>query len=440
MWFWSLLVIVLAIVGYSTISVLAQTITGWILGVKVLRASVGFGPRLFGFDLGETEFRFSWFPLGGYTRFWGEQPYDEISDEDGDGSYSRLSHANKVVVLASGPSSNIALAFLVLVMSLVVGRQEPTFIDQAARVAWCRPGSALHKAGLAPGDEVVSANYGGATVQVESWRGFLRILANATGSTLSLGVKRGKSSLTISAQLDRSALADVCHQVDPVLGEIDEDSLAYEAGFRPGDRVLTIDDKPIKHWFDMPPELYFFDPRPDGGWVRRDRDVKVRRGARTLTMEPPRVEADGDADPMQVAGFVSENLVTQEIRLGPGAAVARTLRDLAESVNASFRVAFRRAEWASEFDRRWPRHPFYKGLTLYLFTLKGSRLVLLFAYLGFMLGMLNLLPIPSFSGGQILLELLQAVRGRPVSPRAQDIATYTGLALMITFSLYVVCK
>src|SRR5688572_32927524 len=57
-------------------------------GVKVLKFSIGFGPRIFGFTRGETEYRLAWLPLGGYVKMAGDVPGEELSAEDAPRSFS----------------------------------------------------------------------------------------------------------------------------------------------------------------------------------------------------------------------------------------------------------------------------------------------------------------------------------------------------------------
>lgn len=435
---WGLFLLFLAFQGYSAFHVLVQTIAGRALGVRVEVVSIGSGPAIIRWRGPITTYSLAWIPLGGYTIFAGLNP-DEVLPSDDPGAWDNaLSNANKLMVLASGASSSVLLALLVLVSSMALGRQEPLFLDQPVRVAWCRPASALHEAGLRPGDEIVSANYGGATIEVPSWRRMLMVLAHATGSTLRLEVRRGKKSHMLTARLEHSALSDVSHQIEPVLGQLDEDSMAFKAGFRAGDRIVTIDRRPIRHWLDIYPTPFFHQSKLIGGLTTRGHHqvvVKGTTGSRVVNVITTD-SLDKGEDPMATYGFVPR--VDSKARpRGLAAGATGALQDLAETIHTTLRLLFWTGEHDSEVARRVPRNDLYKDLMFYRFTTGGSRLVLAIAFIGLWMGMFNLLPVPGTCGGHILFELLYIIRRRsnPDQKRTSVglVGFFVSLGLMVYF-------
>ena len=417
-----LIILFLALYCHLTLYMLAQALIAWTIKDGLAGVNVGFGPCFLSFTYARVAFRFSLLPLGGSTMH---------------GTSARLSSANRIVGLTAGPSCSVFLAILVLVLSLVIGRQEPSFVGQPARVAWCRPGSALARAGLSAGDEVVSANYGGATVEIKSWRGLLNVLAHATGSRLQLNVRRGNARVSVDARLERSALADVSHQVDPVVGELDEDSQAYKNGFRHNDHVVEVGNSPINHWLDIAPRL--FEPRTnrDEGWRRRDGEVTVHRGSRTLTISVHRPDPAEDEDPMTAMGIAPPGPVFKQRQHGLIGAANGALLDMAETINTTFRALFKGGEYASGFGEQWPRNTQYKSLVLHLFADGSSRLLVVIAFIGLWLGMWNLLPIPGLNGWNIVSELRFMIGGSHHPP--SQTARYIGMAIMICLLLYISC-
>src|SRR3990172_2829235 len=77
------------------------------MDVKVLKFSLGFGPRLIGRKYGETEYLISAFPLGGYVKMLGEDPDEEITPEDKARSFSNKPAGTKMAIVAAGPIFNI---------------------------------------------------------------------------------------------------------------------------------------------------------------------------------------------------------------------------------------------------------------------------------------------------------------------------------------------
>ncbi len=122
-------------------------------GVKVLRFSIGFGPRIFGFTKGETEYRIAWIPLGGYVKMAGEQPQDEVSPEDAKRSFLNQAPWKRAAILVAGPAFN--LIFPILAYFLVY--LHPVEVE-STRIGYVEPEMPAALAGLKPGDRVVSVD------------------------------------------------------------------------------------------------------------------------------------------------------------------------------------------------------------------------------------------------------------------------------------------
>ena len=101
--------------------------------VRVEVFSIGFGKRLFGFRRGETDYRISAIPLGGYVKMSGENPMDERTDDPGE----FLNHPRwqRFVIAIAGPFMNIVLAVGLLTVVYMVHYEYPAFIDQPGVVA-----------------------------------------------------------------------------------------------------------------------------------------------------------------------------------------------------------------------------------------------------------------------------------------------------------------
>lgn len=162
-------------------------ITAKKIGVKVEKFSLGFGPKVFGKKIGETEYVLSLLPLGGYVKLLGEDPSEELSPEDQKRSYSHLPPYKKFLVIFAGPFFNFILALIVFFVIFMTGR--PVLKPVVGGVMKNRPAA---MAGLQKGDVIVSV--GGKAVK--SWGGLSSKIEKSAGSTLKLGVKRpaaGKS-------------------------------------------------------------------------------------------------------------------------------------------------------------------------------------------------------------------------------------------------------
>ena len=119
-----------------------------LFNVKVLKFSLGFGRKLIGKKMGETEYVISAFPLGGYVKMFGEEDDEEITPEEAHRSFYRQPVLNRIVIAAAGPIFNFLLAFLLFSgIYLISGYPIIT-----AEVGQVRPNSPAHKAGILKGD------------------------------------------------------------------------------------------------------------------------------------------------------------------------------------------------------------------------------------------------------------------------------------------------
>src|SRR5258708_34101475 len=75
--------------------------------VKVLKFSIGFGPRIFGFRKGETEYRVSWLPLGGYVKMAGELPYEELPPQEASRGFLAQAPWKRMLIVAAGPGCTL---------------------------------------------------------------------------------------------------------------------------------------------------------------------------------------------------------------------------------------------------------------------------------------------------------------------------------------------
>src|SRR5262249_31727008 len=121
--------------------------------VRVEVFSIGFGKRLFGFRKGETDYRISAIPLGGYVKMSGENPMDERTGDPGE----FLSHPRwqRFIIAIAGPVMNIVLAVALLTVVYKVHYEYPVYLDQPVVLAWVEKDSPAAKAGLQAGDRVI---------------------------------------------------------------------------------------------------------------------------------------------------------------------------------------------------------------------------------------------------------------------------------------------
>jgi regulator of sigma E protease len=225
-----------------------------LFGVRVLRFSLGFGPRIAGFTRGGTEYVISALPLGGYVRMLGENPRDEIRPQDQRGSVAHQSIVRRVVIAAGGPMMSLAFPILLyFVVFLGDTRLTPATIGS---VLPNRP--AADK--LAPGDRVVEID-GSA---IETFYDLTRVVERSSGKPLRFVVerdgKRVEHVLTPAPELSELPL-DVHKKVGrigivpnhplAVIGVSSPTSPAAAARLRTFDVVVAASGHPIERFLDL---------------------------------------------------------------------------------------------------------------------------------------------------------------------------------------------
>src|SRR5215470_15488021 len=103
---------------------LGHLLVGKALGVKAIRFSIGFGPRLFGVRRGETEYRVSLLPLGGYVKFAGDNPYEEVAAEDKGRAFLEQPPWKRGLIAFAGPAANFILAVVLYFIVFAAPHQE----------------------------------------------------------------------------------------------------------------------------------------------------------------------------------------------------------------------------------------------------------------------------------------------------------------------------
>ncbi len=179
---------VLLVGGLIFVHELGHFVVAKLLGVKVLRFSIGFGPRLLGFRRGETEYLIALLPLGGYVKMAGEDPSEAPVPEDRGRGFLEQPPWRRLVIAVAGPAFNLLFP-VVLYFGLGLAQNgQPTPGPVVGTVA---PGSPAAAAGLRPGDRIVSVAAAGRQPQPVRFFADLRDLVSPhPGEPLALRIER----------------------------------------------------------------------------------------------------------------------------------------------------------------------------------------------------------------------------------------------------------
>ena len=169
-----------------------------LFGVKVLKFSLGFGPKLVSKQLGETEYLISAFPLGGYVKMFGEnvaEAADEnISAADMHRSFSMRPVWQRFIIVAGGPIFNLIFALL-LFFFIVLAAGLPQQVESTT-ISEVNPDSPAAVAGLQPNDTIIAID----GQETKRWEDVSRVIKNSGGRQVLLTVRRNDGSLEIPVQ------------------------------------------------------------------------------------------------------------------------------------------------------------------------------------------------------------------------------------------------
>ncbi len=171
-------------------------ITAKLSRVKVLKFSLGFGPRIAGFRKGGTEYMISAIPLGGYVKLLGEDPDEELPAEEMAYSFGGQPVWKRALIAFAGPFFNLLLTYVIFAYFLSVGFPVniPKLADMTPVVGSTLPGSPGQKAGLKPGDTILEVD----GKPIATWFDVVGIISAKPNQPVSMKIKRDSGVFKIA--------------------------------------------------------------------------------------------------------------------------------------------------------------------------------------------------------------------------------------------------
>ncbi len=403
-------------------------------GIKVLRFSIGFGRPLWrrqGAD--GTEYVIAALPLGGYVRMLDEREAD-VAPEERHRAFNTKPPLVRIAVAAAGPAINLAFALFAFWLMFMVGVAE-------RRPSIDPPRAIAAEAGLREGDEILA-------VDGRSISGWTQLTLALIGPALDrqavdltlLGADGSERELVLP--LDR--LPDGMREQDlfqtlglrpfmpptaVVVGSVVDGEPAALAGLRSGDRILRIDDQPLRNWLSLR-DLIVSGQAGAARVLDIERDGQLQQ----LTVFPAKLSDGavrigiGFASPSEAerSAIDAQFLV---LRAGPVEALGRAADECVRITSTTLDMLGKMIVGKASLENisgpvgiaGFARSSAELGLARFLYFL---------GLVSLSLAILNLLPIPVLDGGHILYYLIELIRGRPLSERSQVAGQYVGLAAL----------
>jgi len=435
----TLLAFLVAIGVLVTFHELGHYCVAKLCGVKVLRFSLGFGAPLLTWNMFDTEWALCPLPLGGYVRMLDEREGAVLASER-HRSFNAQSVGRRMAIVAAGPLANLLLASLLYWAVIAHG-----VVQIRPWVGTVVAESPAAAAGFQPGDRLLSVD----GQPVSSWQGVRLALLDATAAkdrVVDVQVVAQGARLVRHVDVPRFAkrYAQAFESGDiglmpvrylPVVGGLEADGVAAQAGLKVGDRLLAMDGKAIGSWQE---------------WVSTVRNrpgellnLTIERQGKTLpvVLRPAMVE-DGDgyvgrigASGQMDNAWINTLQYTQHYALLPAAWQA-----LLETRDTSWMsLKFLGRMLAGEASMNNLSGPLVIASVAGQSARQG-----LIAYLEFLalisvsIGVLNLLPIPVLDGGHLMYYTAELIRGKPLSERIQLLGQRMGfvaLAVLMAFAM-----
>jgi regulator of sigma E protease len=396
--------------------------------VKVETFSFGFGPRLFGFKHGETDFRFSAILFGGYVKMAGDQPGEENSADPR--NLLAKPRWQRLIITFAGPAINVVLAVVILTgLFMQHFPKVPTPPDPT--VGYVAPDGAAAKAGIREGDKVVQVE----SLANPTWDDVAMEILGSAKRPLAIWVERGGQTLhlTMMPILDEKqgvGRIDWTQESEVEVGSIQKGMAADRAGLKPGDVLVSANGIPLRSIN----RLEEIEHTTDGAPLNL---VYSRAGVdHPITIQPAKADPTGTGTQRWMIGLTVEPHV-EITKLG-----------LTEAFVESCKENVRSAKLISQFlERMIERRMSPKSIVgpVGIAQMSGemaregpAAFLTLMAAVSLNLAIFNLLPIPILDGGGILMLLIEMLLRRDLDLRIKEAVVKVGLVFLMMVVVFVI--
>jgi len=458
-------------------------------GVRVEAFSFGFGKRIWGKKVGDTDFRISLVPLGGYVKMAGEEEWDPDNLKP-DEFYAK-NRAQKIFILIMGPLMNLLLAFLIYTVLNMVGVKVPQYKYEKPVIGYVEKNSTAEAAGITKGDKIVSIN--GKTI--ENWKELELFIGSNPSENLHITIERQGEILEKTLEVQSISHynlgeAGLEYGYQTQIQEVEKDYPAAAVGIKKEDFIVAIDGQPMvydeaiekiaanagnplkltiktgktdKEVEITPRRFYYLESYPvetikaanqvykqlDKALKDLDFKISPRDGQFTVvsryfdTLEEANRYRPAAPVTMRVnnKGVIGAQLLRYSPpitdRYGFFEAMKKSVTDIKDKTFLVF-TALRKLIVGKI-------SPTSLSGPLEIATFSGKAMesgptnfFMLIAFISLQLGLINLLPIPALDGGHLLIFSIEAIIRKDFSPKVKIALMNVGFILLITLMAFVV--
>ena len=394
-----------------------------ISGIGVHRFSIGYPPRLVGFQIGETDYCISAIPFGGYVKLFGQDDFgDEEEFDENPRDYRSKSSAVKIAVLVAGSLMNLLTAVLIFSILFFTNGvpQDTTVIGKVT------PDSMAYELALRTGDTIMTVD----GKDVERFEDILLPLYMEDTVALVVDGESGEREIVTTRMLEQGEVFGILPYHEAKVASLVSGGAAETAGFQSGDIISAIDDVAVDGWYHMS-DIVRGNPGHDMIFtVTRDgQPIELPVIIGSMTEDTP----DGESS---IVGKIGVYLFEPTKKVG-----------LAESVVLSFDYTYFLATNMLDFFGKLVTGRMSSKLLggpVMIAQLAGESaksgftdLMGFTAFISINLGVLNLLPFPVLDGGHIFILLIESTIRRKVSPKIKMALQQAGSLVLLLLMLYI---